>query len=244
MDRDVLPAGAMRFACLAAGACLAASTTGCAFGIAHEPPPPVPARVEPNVPDLPREGPVAGHARVVLDAEGGSARVSRVVATIEKTKPRMNGIPAATPVRAEEPLCMTPCTVDLRTGMHTFVFASKQDPTRSSTSDIVLPGNASTTFVRHAIGREVRVDPKYGVGALLLLAGTAVTFVGAFMTALGVVGEPVERRDGTRSDPEKLILPGSIVFGSGILLTVGGAVMMSANRPVEQRGATTTWMKE
>jgi hypothetical protein len=238
---------ASRFACFSAAACLAASTMGCAFGIAHEPPPPVPARVEPKVPDLPSDPPVTGHARVVLDAEGESARVSRVVAIKVPggtTKPRMNGVPPEGPARAEEPLCITPCTVDLRTGMHTFVFASKQDPMRSSTSDIVLPGNGVTTFVRHAIGRERRMAPEYGIGAFLLVAGATVTFVGAFMTALGVTGEPVERADGTRSDPEKLILPGSIVFGSGILLTVGGAVMMSSNRPVEQRGTTTTWTKE
>src|SRR5688572_4390087 len=116
MDRVVLAGGPMRFASFAAAACLAASAMGCAFGIAHEPSPPAPARVEPNIPDLPTEPPVAGHARVVLDAEGERAQVSRVVATIKvpSAKAKLDGMASLQEPRAEEPLCTTPCTVDLR----------------------------------------------------------------------------------------------------------------------------------
>ena len=146
-------------------------------------------------------------------------------------------------MRAEEPLCITPCAVDLRHGAHTFVFTSTQNPMRSSTTDVVLPSNASTTFVRHAIGNEGHINGSYVGGAVLMLLGSGVTLIGGLVTAVGVFGKPTMQDDGTMSNPQALLLPGTIMLGSGLLMTVGGLALMSKNRPVQQQGSTTTWTK-
>lgn len=225
---------------------LSSSLAGCGLGIAREAPPPAPPQIEPRPPDLPTEPPGPGQARVVLDAEGEPAKVSRVVATMNYEAPRKARLDATTslaPMRAEEPLCVTPCAVDLRHGSHTFVFTSMRDPLRSSTSEVVLPSNAKATFVRHAIGKEGHLNGAYVGGAMMLLMGAGLTLFGAAVTSIGAFGKPTLQDDGTMSDPQALLLPGSIVFGSGMLITIGGAVLMSNNRPVQQPGTTTSWVK-
>jgi hypothetical protein len=238
----------MRFSSFVVVALLAASAEGCAaIGIERPNPPPQPRRVEPTAPGLPTDAPGAGQARVVLDAEGEQANVSRVVATMNYDGPRKARLDAPTPLapmRAEEPLCVTPCAVDLRHGSHTFVFTSTSNPMRSSTTDVVLPTNASTTFVRHAIGSEGHMNPSYVGGAALLLGGGGLTVMGSLMTVIGAFGKPTMQDDGTMSTPEVFLVPGLITLGAGLLMTAGGITLMAKNRPVQQRGSTTTWTKE
>src|SRR5690606_23824396 len=127
------------------------------------------------------------------DADGEPAKVSRIVATMNfegQRHARLDGTTSLAPPRAEEPLCITPCAVDLRHGVHSFVFTSTRDPMRSSTSDVVLPSNASTTFVRHAVGREGHVTPGYVGGAMLGLFGAGLTLFGGAVTGIGAVAEP------------------------------------------------------
>jgi hypothetical protein len=247
MDRDVLGRLAMRMSSFALVTALAASAMGCSgITIMRPNPPPAPRQVEPTAPTIPTDPPPTGQARVVLDAEGEQAKVSRVVAVMNYDGPRKGRLDAPTPLapmRAEEPLCITPCAVDLRHGAHTFVFASTDNPMRSSTTDVVLPSNASTTFVRHAIGSEGHMNPSYVGGAALLLLGTGLAAMGAIVTAVGGLGKPTAQDDGTMSNPGALLLPGTIVLGSGLLMAAGGVVMMSKNRPVQQRGSSTTWTK-
>jgi hypothetical protein len=223
-------------------------STACGgIGIARPGPPPPPPRLEPTTPGLPVDPPPSGQARVVLDAEGEQAKVSRVVAVMNYEAPRkarLDGPTSLAPQRAEEPLCVTPCAVDLRHGAHTFVFTSTANPMKSSTADVVLSSTGSTTIVRHAIGSEGHVNPSYVGGAFLLLSGAGIATFGAIMTAIGAFAKPTMQEDGTMSNPEILLVPGAIVLGSGILMTAGGAFMMSRNRPVQQQGSTTTWTKE
>jgi hypothetical protein len=239
---------AMRVSAFVIVALLAAPSIGCgAITVARPSPPPAPRRVEPTAPNLPVDPPPAGQARVVLDVEGEQAKVSRVVAMMNYDAPRKARLDTVTPLapaRSEEPLCVTPCAVDLRHGAHTFVFTSTADPLRSSTADVVLPSTGTTTIVRHAIGSEGHMTPSYVGGASLLLLGTGLTLMGTVLTLAGTFGKPTMQDDGTMSDPQALLLPGTIVLGSGLLMTIGGVVLMSKNRPVQQQGSTTTWTKE
>jgi hypothetical protein len=196
--------------------------SGCA-GIApvQRPPPAAPRRVEPTV-TLPAAPPPPGKARVVLDAEGDQATVWRVA-------------------EPEERLCITPCSVDLLHGAHTLVFAS---PRRWSSTQVVVPAGASTTYVTHAIGNEGFASPAYVGGGALFAFGIGLAVLGTLVTGLGAFGQPAMQEDGTMSNPDALILPGTIALGTGVLMIGGGAVMMSKNRPVQQHGSTTTWRKE
>ena len=251
MDRRMLSRTAMRLTSFAGFTCvalLAVSTTACGgIWIDRPPAPPAPRRVEPTSPSLPADPPPAGQARVVFDAEGEQAKVSRVVASMNfegQRKARLDTKTSLAPMRAEEPLCITPCAVDLRHGMHTFVFTSTNDSLRSSTTEVVLPSNASTTFVRHAIGNEGHVSPGYVGGAVLLLLGSGLTAMGGLTTAVGAFAEPEMQKDGTMSDPQVLLVPGLVMLGVGLATGTIGVVMMNRNRPVQQSGSTTTWTKE
>lgn len=238
----------MRFMSIATYACLVFSTLACSgcIGIDRPPAPPAPPRLEPTAPNLPADPPPSGQARVVLDAEGEQAKVSRVVAVMNfegQRKARLDANTPLAPTRAEEPLCLTPCAVDLRHGAHTFVFTSAQDPLRSSTAEVVLPSNASTTIVRHAIGSEGHMKPGYVGGAMLLLMGGGLATIGGVATAVGAFAKPEMQDDGTMSDPKAFLVPGLVMLGVGLVTTGLGALMMANNRPVKQSGSTTTWTK-
>jgi hypothetical protein len=244
--RVVLQARAMRFF-TSLGALIASSTIGCAgIGIAKEAPPPAPPQAEPHIPDLPAEPPAPGHARIVLDANGEPAKVSRVTAVPNfepKRTAQLNGKTSLASARMEEPLCITPCAVDMRHGLHTFVFTHTRDPLRSSTADVTVPSRGTTTIVRHAMGKEGHINGGYVGGAMLGLFGSGVTLMGATVTAFGVFGQPTTREDGTKSDPSILVVPGLVILGAGLAMLLGGGYLMSENRPVQQPGATTTWTK-
>lgn len=213
-------ATAIAFACV---------TTGCA-GIApmKQSPPAAPRKIEPTV-KLPDAPPPNGGGRLVLDAEGEEAAVARIRTSAEGSWP--------------ETICIrTPCAVDLEKGWQTLVFTSAH-AMRSSTAQVdVRP--SSTTIVRHALGNDGLPNLGYAGGIVMFVGGVGLTGVGAIVTAMGAFMKPTMQPDGTMSEPESFLLPGLVVLGAGVLLTGGGLVLMSKNRPVQQSGSTTTWTKE
>jgi hypothetical protein len=220
------------------------TVTGCGLGIARPPPPPAPPQIEPQIPDLPAAPPAGGQGRVILDADGEQAWVSRVTGAMnfepERTA-RLDGTVSLGPARIEEPLCVTPCAVDIRQGAHTFVFRSRKDPLRSSTADILLTSNP--LFVRHAMGREGHLTGSYAGGAAVLLLGAGAVLFGGAMTTVGAFAEPSRQDDGTMSNPRALVVPGLVTLGAGLTIAAIGAVLMSSNRPVQQPGTTSSWTK-
>lgn len=229
---------------------LSSGTTGC---LATLPPPAPPERDEPRLADAPKEAPAAGQGRVVLDAEGGPAHVSRVT----ETQVSGSGWHARAPIaargaetrglaamRSEELLCVTPCIVDVRQGAHTFVFASPSDPLRSSA--VVVPVTSGTTVVRHSIGRVPSIAPAYAGGALMVLLGGGLTLMGGLATTVGAVGkEPEPRPDGTTkgASPASFLTFGLITLGIGIITGTAGYFIAASHRPVEQAGSTTQWTR-
>lgn len=232
-------------------AVLANLTTGCMLQL---PPPPLPPRIEPAMDDAPRAPPEGSNGRVVLHAEGESAKVSRVTETfvtpggMRQTSEGMGmqaGAVGAGATRSQELLCITPCTVDLRQGAHTFVFTAQDDPLRSSTTDVVL--TSKTAVVRHAIGHEPTYTTPYLGGAALVLAGTGFTLMGGLATTVGALGlaNPTIDKDGesNKGGATTFLAIGLVLLGVGLASGTAGLLLMFKHRPVEQAGATTQWVR-
>lgn len=221
-----------------------AATAGCGLGVVTEPPPRLPEQREPFLEDGPTAPPASGHGRVIIDADGETAKVSRVTEVQNhggERRAKLDGTTSLAPPRSEELLCITPCAIDLRQGAHTFLFTSTEDPRRSSTTDVAV--SSRTTVVRHAIGKEGHVTGGYVGGAMLLLLGGGITVMGGAITTMGAVGSPTVRDDGTTFDPQTLLIPGLAVLGIGLVTGTAGYLLMAGNRPVTQPGSTTYWTK-
>ncbi|MBX3190856.1 MAG: hypothetical protein KF819_27915 [Labilithrix sp.] len=223
-------------------AVLLATLPGC---MVHLPSPAPPARVEPAVEEPAYPAP-QGHTRVVLDAEGGPVKVSRVTATLNHVgvygPPTVEeGVPLGS-MRAEEPLCVTPCVVDVRQGLHTFVFADTRsgDPSRVTTADVVV--SSKPIVVRHAVGQTPRYTSSYVSGAALFLIGSGLTLMGGVATTIGAVGEwkPTEPDE---ASPQAVLSLGLVMLGIGLVTGTAGTLMMYGNRPVDQPGSTTQWTR-
>jgi hypothetical protein len=223
---------------------LASATTGC---IGQLPPPPTPAKIAPAIADPPTAPPGEGHGRVVLDAVGEEANVSRVTETIVPPyvgAPTLNTDRRAPPSRSQELLCVTPCIVDIRQGAHTFVFTAKDDPTRTSDAEVVV--TSKVTNVRHAIGREYRLNPQYAGGWMMAFAGSGLTTMGLLVSAVGLVAEeprpgPDGRTEG--ASPSSILATGLVLLGLGLAVGIPGIVMAHNNRPQAQPGSTVTWFQ-
>lgn len=224
------------------------SAYGCAsLGVRHDPPPSPPIASEPKIPALP-DSPGTGQGRVVLDAEEGPAKVSRVTLatnfepwTSQSPSHAARTAKTLAPPRFEEPLCVTPCAIDVRQGAQTFVFTSMRDPLRASTADVTV--TSETTYVRHALGREGRVESGWLGGALLAFTGGGLALLGGTAATFSALVEPSVKEDGTTSDPGVMLVPSLVILGVGLAMAIGGMTLMANHRPVVQPGATTTWTK-
>jgi len=222
--------------------------SGC---VDHLPPASAPAKQIPLLSNPPPDSPpAAGNARVILDADGEKAWVSRVTGTTRTVGYRVDDVGAAPPqpggihqglLRSDELLCVAPCIVDLRAGAHEFVFARSDHADHETTATVVLPSN-TTTVVRHRIGRTPHYSSSYTGGALLTLMGVGFTAIGGTATA---VGAAVPERDsaGEPSGKATFLTLGLVFLGVGLATGIPGALMLLNNRPSEQPGATTTWVE-
>lgn len=224
------------------------ATLGCVEQLS---PPVAPAREIPALPEQPPAAPpAAGHARVILDAAGEKAWVSRVTGSTAPVGYKIedvgtgnlrlrNGDSAYGVLRTDELLCVAPCVVDLRAGAHEFVFSHPDEPGHETTTTVVLPSN-TTTVVRHKIGRTPHYNGSYLGGAILTLMGAGFTFVGGTMTALGAA-LPTRNEVGQPTGADTVLTLGLVSLGIGLATGIPGLLMLTNNRPSEQSGATTTW---
>jgi hypothetical protein len=185
----------------------------------------------PVIQPTPPDPPAPTHGRLLVDANGEPAQVSRIVAT-EEIRPRFerdgrdgkivdrHGLASTV-----EELCVTPCFVDLRQGAHTLVFTSTTDRHRTSMADVEVGPQPSV--VRHAMGRRA---PGAGsvFGLSLLIAGVGLLPLGVFFTSVGV------------SDGPNAFLPvGAVLTTLGLGGALLGAFNMDRDRAEFQPGATT-----
>lgn len=220
---------------------LAFALTGCT--VLEDPPPSTPSAIVPQVPD-PRATPTAqGAGRVVLDADGQSAEVSRVISTTEVGFGAYRQRQTLQPLERRETqlLCITPCVVDLPLGAHELVFrahGSPDTPPPQSTATIVVHG-AEPMVVRHALGNEnVVYRTGYALGFVSLFAGVGFTLMGGIVLGMAALSKP------TPSAPDRastFYTIGAVVGGIGLTLDVTGILAIVLNRPHRQSGSTTTF---
>jgi hypothetical protein len=183
-----------------------------------------------------------------VDTVGEAAKVSRVVDTLTTSDPTVGGRSAyrlrwgLAPVELQrsELLCITPCSIDLRLGAHTLLFASLADPTRSGSADINVTTPLSA--VRHSLGRSKPLSVASLTGILLAVGGGALTLVGATLTTVGATAPDTSARaGGTNLDRPAVVGAGLVTLGVGLALGVLGVVIATQNRPTEQAGSTIQW---
>lgn len=215
--------------------------TGCAATLA---PPPLPSRTMPAV-ELPASEPSGGAGRLIVDAAGEQAKVSRVTEILEVHV--VAGRIPLTPkrgtigfVRKTELLCISPCILDLRQGAHTLVFEAQDDPARTSTADVVV--TARPSVVRHALGEEKPATLGYVGGFFSVFMGGGFVLGGAMMTGISAFAAESDRFDSRRNASRGTFLAvGLVALGVGAVLTTMGVIVMQNNRPEHQDGSTVQW---
>ena len=189
-----------------------------------------PDRVLPANLELPRNAPAPGFGRAIIDVEGESATVERVIDSAETVA--ADGALLGGKARTEM-LCMTPCAVDMRRGAHILWLKSPKDETRSSVALINISSSDRPVAVRHALGRSKGRSSAYIGGALLFFVGALSSFIG-LSTAVGGLAQT--DKYGTRFVPFSLAL-----VGVGLATGLPGLWLLMTNRAVHQAGATTMW---
>ena len=225
-------------------------TMGC---IAHPQSPAPPERIvlAEAIAVVPAEEASANSGRVILDVVEDHATVYEVTALTEvKARPTVNWVgrtayPQGPLLRRKlQPLCVTPCAVDLEQGGHSLVFHSATDETRTSSADITVA--ATTTAVRHALGRETGATGSYLGGLLLMIPAVGLTMVGGIATVAGVAARDSASVDAngqtTNRDSRGVLTVGLVLLGVGAALGITSGFLMANHRPVKQSGSTTQWV--
>lgn len=204
-----------------ATASLAALIAGC--GAVHVPPPQPPSREIPLV-DPPNLPPEPGLTRILLDANGADARVTEVT---ERTEAWAFGSGYGhAVVETEKPVCIVPCSVDMKPGMHTLFFQSLTGD-RKSRVDIQVGSRSKA--VRHAMGLTTNSWGGQVLGFLLVTLGsTALATGGAIYASLDDIPEDKK----SRSKSLKLAAAG----GGAVLVSIP---LLLLTRPTEQPGSST-----
>jgi hypothetical protein len=190
--------------------------------------------------------PAPGREHVVLDTPGEQARVSEVTSTSETVTRR--GYVAST--EHDRPLCLTPCVVDLKLGLHDLSFQSTTDERRAS--DVELQVQGDPMVVRHTMAETRTPHPAVqGVARASLLtgvvglgAGIPITLAGVFLRSSGmpstrfVDGAPMESQT---PGPQGVETAGLVTLGVSAGLVLVGAVTGYFARDEYTPGATTEW---
>lgn len=163
-----------------------------------------------------------GHGRVVVDVVDGPTQVMRiatesVVVGMDKDRPILASS------QSTEPLCVTPCAVDLPIGRHVLAFPT-QGPGGMIEMDHV-DVQAHPTVYRRALGR---IEP---AGAGMILGILGATFGGMSMIT-GIVLLPV----GLANDKDGMTLAGGITLGVGAALVALGVLGIVGDPRTEQPG--------
>ena len=201
----------------------------------RSPDPVLPANLE-----MPPNPPAPGSGRAIIDVEGESAKVERVIdssAALPASSEDLGAGHANPGAKARtELLCMTPCVVDMRRGAHVLWLRSPTDQTRSSVALINIPTSDKPIAVRHALGRSQGPSNAYTGGVFLTFIGGAFTFLGS----VGLAGGGLVRSLGDGSGGG-LMAFGLAFIGVGLAMGLPGLWLLMTNRAVHQPGATTMW---
>ena len=163
-----------------------------------------------------------GHGRVVVDVVDGPTQVMRittasVVVGMDKDRPILASS------QSTEPLCVTPCAVDLPLGRHVLAFPTRGGRGMIEMDHIDVHGHP--TVYRRALGR---AEP---AGAGLVLGILGATFGGMSMIT-GIVLLPV----GLANDSGGMALAGGITLGVGAALVALGVLGIAGDPRTEQPG--------
>jgi hypothetical protein len=206
------------------------------------PPPKPPDQEVPDVPEGPTEAPREPNGRLIVDANGERATVSRVVERVEPPTVRPMGASGA--IRdlqgaKTELLCITPCALDLPRGAHTLVFTSKADSSRTSSVDVGV--SRGTAVVRHAIGERRFGSAGLVIGGVMMLGlGAALAFLGTPLAIDAATSEPTRDAQGQiTNDPRRLLPLGLVLAGAGVALGATGGIFLALSRGELQSGTTT-----
>jgi hypothetical protein len=123
-----------------------------------------------------------------------------------------------------KPICIAPCFVDLKPGIHTLRFESPNDDARRSEADIQV--GERSKVVRHAIGHTEKPG-----------AVNDWSFVTATFGIMGVAGGG--GLIGASFHDENLRTPGIAVAAGSAVITAVAVWAMLASRAVVQKGTTT-----
>lgn len=199
---------------------LAAALGGC--GAVSVDPPKAPAAEIPKV-EHPESPPEPGMTRIILDANGDDAKVTEVLETAEAR----SGMSYAFAER-KKPVCITPCVVDMKPGVHTLSFESRVDD-RASYVDVQVGSRSKA--VRHAMGHPLRKSGgEVWAHALTWLGLTVVgTAALAWADAKAEGGEVAREVRG----------PARAAAFAGLGLMAGGITLMIVSPPTYQPGSTT-----
>lgn len=214
--------------------------------------PQAPAPTDKSIPDLPMppDLPEPPNGRIVVDVQGEPAKVSKVVevpygAWTQNGEPSPYGKYRGGFMKKDEPLCVTPCVLDMPQGAVELSFQSLKDPDRYSTADVVV--SSQPTVIRHALGRNEPVNWKYFSGFLMSIFGGMLFTTGGALTGVGLATNASNRDAELQhapgqqpASPTSMITAGLVVAGVGLLTTAGGIALLNNNRPVHQDGATVT----
>lgn len=213
------------------------STIAMSCATRYLPPPAAPERVAPQAV---AEAPPAheGEGTVTLDVAGERARVERVTSRTQYVNPgagmtfgRRGSALTPTMQYTLQPLCETPCAVNLPLGPNELLFSSL-DPSSSRSSAAFVQVSPRPSVVRHALGSQT--SHVGGIIGAILMGGFGAAGVMAG-GALLLVDQSSERHT------DGLGTAGAITLGVGAALAAGAVALGLLSRPEEQPGATTQW---
>jgi hypothetical protein len=217
---------------------LLVALSGCVWRTKQYAAPPVPAKVAPDVSYA--SAPAPGLSRVVIDVADGPALVENVDGA-SVSGSGVIGKSAATfggSIEYSRSLCVTPCVVDTKPGVHQLRFTLVNDPARTSTGFVNLDQDPSV--YRHSVGRQHSTRWKGVVGAPLVVLGLTATLTGAaYSTSSYYIGEDPNTGDELRHrDWHSGAIAGAVI-GAG--LTALGAWLIYGSVVEKQPGSGVQW---
>jgi len=230
--------GATRLSCRGLGApcCVVAALLGCTAHVLPPPPSPAPAM---HTRPLPERPPTDNEGTITLDVSAGSAQVELVTPAATTLVERVRQAGAGSPTRAHnsqivvaQPLCQTPCTVNLPRGQHMLQFIDVDPSSHRQGSAVVNVGHRPS-MVRHTMGR-AESPPTSETSEVLTIAGFALGVPQVVVGSVFLIA-------GRDADGLDLRPAGRILFGTGLFLSVMGVLNYLRGRSVIQTGSTVQW---
>lgn len=195
---------------------------GC--GMKTLPPPAVPAKTLP-VPIVRLGPPPVGAGSVLIDADQPNVVVHEIVGTVQTVAVGTRGGMAYGTGIATERLCITPCQVHLRQGLHQVMFES---PTTGWGGVADLQVGVEPSAYRYALGhRDLHVGARLGAAMSIAFGFTALLGGGIWYLA---------------SDTYQNV-GGGIAIGGGALFALGVAIAIAVS-PEERNGSGVQWTPE